>query len=472
MIVSRTIVCWILLLAAPVWAAGDALPPGVRSVLNVRDIQDNEISLYVTDIESGEVVLEWNADEPRNPASTIKLITTLVGLDVLGPAYTWTTDIYALGEVENGRLNGDLLIKGHGDPFLVTERVWQMLRLVRQYGIQEIGGDLLIDDSYFQVPDFDPAAFDNQPLRAYNVGANALLMNFKVVRYWFEPDFDKNAVRVLVDPPLDNLKVDNRLSLKPGSCRGYQRGISISANESFDEIALSGRFPSGCERYAMDRSVLDHAEFAYGLVSSLWRELGGQFDGDWRREMAPEEVEPLLEFRSLPLGHLIKRINKYSNNVMARQMLYTLAAEDEKLPPTEAAGRHLIKTWLEERDLDGGGFVLENGAGLSRESRISARQFGRILSYAWQQPYMPEFLASMSLSGLDGTARRRFRDPSLSGLAHLKTGSLDHVSAVSGYMQSRSGRRFALVVLQNAEDIHRGPGDEVHIALMKWLNDK
>ena len=481
MIVPKTWLVTMLLLAAPALAAeerlpeqanDDPLPAGVRSVLDVRNIQDTDVSLFVVDIESGDVLLEWNADEPRNPASTIKLITTLVGLDVLGPAYTWSTDIYALGDVDNGRLDGDLLIKGHGDPFLVTERVWQMLRLVRQYGIQEIGGDLLIDDSYFQVPDYDPAAFDNQPLRAYNVAPNALLMNFKVVRYWFEPDFDKNAVRVLVDPPLDNLKVENQLSLRQGSCRGYQRGISISANESFDEIALSGRFPTGCKRYAMDRAVLDHAEFAYGLFSSLWRELGGSFDGDWRRALAPEDQEPLLEFRSLPLGTQIKRINKYSNNVMARQLLYTLAAEDEKLPPTEAAGRHLVKSWLAERGLDGPGFVLENGAGLSRESRISARQFGKVLSYAWRQPYMPEFLASMSLSGLDGTGRRRFDDPTLSGLAHLKTGSLDHVSAVSGYMQSRSGRRFALVALQNAEDIHRGPGDEVHIALMKWLNEQ
>ena len=160
----------------------------MRSVLDVRHLPDASLSVYVVDLASGDVVLDWNADVARNPASTIKLLTTLVALDVLGPAYQWQTDVYALGDVEDGHLRGDLLIKGGGDPFLVTERVWQLLREVRQAGIHAIDGDLLIDDSYFEIGNEDPAAFDKQPLRAYNVGPNALLVNFKVVRYWFEPD--------------------------------------------------------------------------------------------------------------------------------------------------------------------------------------------------------------------------------------------------------------------------------------------
>ena len=172
------------------------LPQPVRHILDIRKVPHDSLSVYVQDVDSGEVVLNWQDDVPRNPASTMKLLTTLVGLDTLGRNYRWTTDIFALGEVEDGRLDGDLLIRGGGDPFLVTERVWQMLRLVRQAGIHEIDGNLLLDDSYFEVPEHDPAEFDHQPLRAYNVGPNALLMNFKVVRYWFEPDHDRNAVRL------------------------------------------------------------------------------------------------------------------------------------------------------------------------------------------------------------------------------------------------------------------------------------
>ena len=167
------------------------------------------------------------------------------------------------------------MLKGYGDPFLVTERVWQLLRNIRHAGVREISGDLLLDDSWFEIGDYDPAAFDRQPLRAYNVAPNALMMNFKVVRYWFEPNHAGSAVDVRMDPPLDNLSVENQLGLANGSCRGFQRGITISTNEAVEEVTFSGRFPNGCKRYAMDRTALSHNEFVYGLFDSLWRESGG-----------------------------------------------------------------------------------------------------------------------------------------------------------------------------------------------------
>jgi len=470
---TRVLLVWIFLAVAPqvVAAPDNTLPIPVQSALNHRHVPHDTLSIYVEDLESGEVVVRWQDGIPRNPGSTIKLLTTLVAVDVLGPTYAWQTDIFALGPVADGKLNGDLLIRGNGDPFLVTERVWQMLRRIRQAGVREIDGDLLIDDSYFEVADHDPAAFDRQPLRAYNVAPNALLMNFKVVRYWFEPNRDANGVRIWLDPSLANLEVDNRLTLTPGSCRGYQRGITISSNASIDKMTFSGKFPDGCKHYAMDRSALSHNEFAYGLFMSLWRESGGEFDGGWKNAVAPNDVEPMIEFRSLPLADVITRINKYSNNVMARQLLYTLSAEVLGAPGTEAGGRKVVGDWLQQNGLGFSALAFDNGAGLSREARMTAADFGAMLRFAWQQPYMPEYVASMSLSGLDGTLTNRLDKRPLEGTAHLKTGSLDHVAAIAGYMQSRSGRRFAVVVLQNHTDIHRGPGEEIQEALLRWLHE-
>ena len=459
-----------LLLLSTIASAADELPLGVRNVLDVRQVPADSLSIHVEDLESGEVVLDWQSGIPRNPASTMKLLTTLVALDVLGPAYRWRTDVYALGEIRDGILDGDLLLKGYGDPFLVTERVWQLLRRIRLEGIEEIAGDLLLDDSWFDVGSYDPAAFDNQPLRAYNVAPNALLFNFKVVRYWFEPDGNRVAVRV--DPALANLKVDNRLTTRQSYCGGYQRGIAVNMNAANDTVIFEGRFPNGCKRYAMDRTALSHNAFAYGLFEYLWRESGGVLGGTWKNVQADEEAEPLFSFRSPPLSELIARINKHSNNVMARQVLYTLAAEERGPPGTEVAGRDVIAAWLEDRKLETCATALENGAGLSRESRVCAAAMAAMLRFAWRQPYMPEFLSSMSLSGLDGTLRRRFNGSQLVGQAHLKTGSLDHVTAIAGYMQSRSGRRFAVVALQNHEDIHRGPGEEVQEALLRWLYEQ
>jgi D-alanyl-D-alanine carboxypeptidase/D-alanyl-D-alanine-endopeptidase (penicillin-binding protein 4) len=278
---------------------------------------------------------------------------------------------------------------------------------------------------------------------------------------------------VRLDPDLDNLRVDNRLSVRQGYCGGYQRGITVTMNGSNDEVTFSGKFPSGCDSYAMDRTVLTHNEFAYGLFRSLWAESGGIFEGGWKNSVVDETEEPLLTFESRPLTEMITSVNKHSNNVMARQVLYTLAAEVNGPPGTEAGGRDLIEAWLVENDLESCCIALENGAGLSRESRITAKSMAALLRFGWQQPYMPEYLASMSLSGLDGTLRRRFRaDDELVGKAHLKTGSLDHVAAIAGYLQARSGRRFALVVLQNSEDVHRGPGDEVQEAVLRWLYEQ
>ena len=453
-------------------ATESELPLPVRSILKVRQLPEDTLSVHVTDLESGEIVIGWNDEVSRNPASTMKLITTLVALDVLGPSYRWQTDIYALGDIVDGRLEGDLLLKGYGDPYLVTERVWKMLRVINQAGIREISGDLLLDDSYFDVGPYNPAAFDRQPLRAYNVAPNALLMNFKVVRYWFEPDLVANSVRVMLDPELENLRVENRLSLTNSSCRGFQRGISITPNENNDTMILDGRFPNRCHRYAMDRTVLDHNAFAYGLVASLWKESGGVLEGGWRNAIAPEEEEPLLSFSSLSLTEVITLVNKHSNNVMARQLLYTLSAVVGGAPGTEQGGREVISGWLAENAPEVASVQLYNGAGLSREARINAKDFASILHYAWGQPYMPEFSSSLALSGHDGTLRRRFDDRKLTGQAHLKTGTHDHVAAIAGYMQSRSGRRFAVVVLQNYKDIHRGPGEEVQTALLRWLYEQ
>jgi D-alanyl-D-alanine carboxypeptidase/D-alanyl-D-alanine-endopeptidase (penicillin-binding protein 4) len=399
------------------------------------------------------------------------MVTTLVALDTLGPAYRWKTEVQFLGPVVDGVLNGDIAIKGYGDPYLVTERFWQLLRRIRGEGIDEISGNLLLDDSYFDVGDYDPAAFDREPLRAYNVAPNALLTNFKVVRYFFQPDESRSRVQVRLEPDLDNLDIVNQLRVSNGACRGYQRGITITPNDDISRITFSGRFPSGCEIYAMDRTVLSHNEFTYGLFKSLWQESGGKFSGDWKKTVVDETIEPSLTFESLPLSEIIAKVNKHSNNVMARQLLYTLAAEKLGPAATESKGRQVVREWLSDHGVDNAELNIANGAGLSRSSRITAEDLGDLLRYAYESPFMPEYLSSLSLSGLDGTLSRRFRDSALTGQAHMKTGSMDHVSAVAGYFQARSGQRYIVVTLLNHTDVHRGPGEEVQEMLLRWLYD-
>ncbi len=222
----------------------------------------------------------------------------------------------------------------------------------------------------------------------------------------------------------------------------------------------------------MDRSTLSHNDYVYGLFRMLWLDSGGIFEGGWRNVVADDSLQPILSFESLSLSEIISRLNKHSNNVMARHLLFTLAAEVNGAPGSEASGKQVLAKWLADNGLESDDIVIDNGAGLSRNTRITAKHMSALLEFAWRQPYMPEYLASMSLSGLDGTLEERFEDNGLAGIAHLKTGSLDHVAAIAGYLQSRSGRRFAIVVLQNYRDIHRGPGEEVQEALLRWLHEQ
>lgn len=458
-----------LLTGAAQWAGAAALPLPVQQALTHRNVPADSVSIFVENLQTGENIVSWHAAQHRTPASVMKLLTTFVALDVLGPTYRWKTELYFLGEMKGDVLHGDLLIKGYGDPYLVTERLWQLQRLLRQQGVRHITGDLLLDDSWFEAGNHDPAAFDREPLRAYNVAPNALMTNYKVVRYLFTPEETGNGVRIGMDPWLENINIENRLTVRQGACRGYQRGVAISPNDTYDSFIFSGQFPAGCNIYSMTRAALSHNAYTYGLFKSLWQETGGELDGGWKRAVAPVNVEPDMVFRSLSLAEIINKVNKHSNNVMARQLLYTLAAEVHGAPGTEQNGRKVVDAWLLERGLKFDEMKLDNGAGLSREASITAEQLAALLRYAWRHRHMPEFLSSLALSGLDGTLSRRLRRGGLAGAAHMKTGSLDHVESIAGYLQGASGDRYAVVMLHNYPDIHRGYGDEVQEALLDWL---
>ena len=458
-------------------AQRSALPDPVNRVVQRYKLDPSSVSMVVQALDAPEPVLSWNADTPQNPASTIKTLTTLVALDVLTPGYYWKTYVYLDGTLSDGRLDGNLVLKGTGDPYLTTENFWNLLRALRARGLQHITGDLVVDNSYFEVAAEDPGAFDGEPFRSYNVAPDALLVNFKSVRFGFYPEPTGKGVRVVQDPLLANLRIDNRLAIKPGSCSGFQRGIAfnVPAGPEHDTVLFDGKFPSGCEEYSFSRTVLTPAQFAFGVFKGLWEELGGTIDGGVRVGLAPRadesglEPEPFHVHWSPTLAEVVRSINKYSNNVMTRHLLLTMGAKVYGAPGTEEKGRAVIADWLKANHLEMPELILVNGAGLSRDTRISAASMAALLRHAWNSPYMPEFVSSLPLSGMDGTLRRRFDDEPLVGQLHLKTGSMDDVAAIAGYATSRSGRRYVVVDLHNEKDIHRGYGENVQDALLHWV---
>jgi D-alanyl-D-alanine carboxypeptidase/D-alanyl-D-alanine-endopeptidase (penicillin-binding protein 4) len=460
-----------VLLGFSALTAGAAeLPPAIQAVLTGHGIAADDVSIVVQAVDAAQPIISHLPDVPRSPASVMKVVTTWAALEYLGPAYTWPTEAYFLGDFDGSKLDGDLALKGFGDPYLVVEELWKLLRSLRRLGLEEIGGGLVLDDSYFAIDDPSPGAFDGQPYRTYNVVPNALLMNFKAVQFQFMPDIVRGRVAVATDPLLANLEIDNRIELIDGPCRGYQAGISFdhADPESLGRVVLGGQFSRRCRAYGLSRTVLQHDTFAHDLFATLWREVGGTFDGRLRKAAVPTDAAPALVWRSRPLGEVIRSINKNSNNVMTRQLIYTLGAEGAGAPGTRANGIATLRELLGSRGLALDSLTIENGAGLSRDERASMRFFVDLLRAAYRSPYAPEFIASLSLGGLDGTTRGRFGATPSEGVMHLKTGRLDHVSAVTGYVQAASGKTFVVAVVMNTENAHRGPGQELEEAVLRF----
>ncbi len=465
----------ILGLAAGLTFAADvqkSLPPTVAKVLAAHKVPASGYSAWVQRVDRAEPALAFNADIGRNPASTIKLLTTFLALEDLGPAYQWLTEAYLSGELDDGLLRGDLYLKGYGDPYLVTERVWLLLRALRQQGLQRIGGNLVIDNSYFDLADADPGAFDGQAHRIYNVSPQALLVNFQAINFQFRPNPLTGKVEIIADPRPANLAIRNQLTLVPGPCRGYQAGIAVAVPETQTggTVSFSGRFGRDCEEYRLSRAVMSAPQHAFGVIRQLWEASGGELTGGLRLGQVPDGLEVFESFDSPSVAEIIRYVNKWSNNVMTRQVFLTLGAERFGPPATLKKAREAVSLSLRERGLDFAELTVDNGAGLSRKTRISVRNLGRLLSAAHQSPFKAEFESSLPIAGLDGTLRKRFRNQELTGRMHIKTGRLNGVFAMAGYLRSRAGDEYIVVAVQNFADAHRGSGEEAHSELLRWVH--
>lgn len=450
------------------------VPPAVRVVTSGYSFPADAYALLVQEVGNPTPLLAVNTALPMNPASTIKTLTTLTGLEVLGADYTWETRIHAVGPINDGTLHGDLLIQGGADPFLVEEHVRSMLKVLRRRGIQRITGDLILDNSLFDTSVRAGSPVDNQSGRAYNVLPEALLFNFQVVNFYFYPHGNGRDVIVQSDPALPNLTIDNRLQLRDGSCTGFQRGISFSENKNTNTVTFSGQHPASCGEYSMTRAVLDAAQYNYGLFQVLWRELGGEFDGQLREAAlhdlsADADAPPIVVWRSPPLADVIKSINKYSNNMMTRQLLLTLGLQHDGAPASVETGIDAVRSYLSDIGIDHSELIMANGSGLSRDTRLTAGMLGELLQRGFRIATMPEFVASLPLAGMDGTMQSRLTSGDGHGSIHVKTGSLDDVAGLAGYVHAQSGKHYVVVVLVNHHQAHAGPGQELGDALLRWV---
>lgn len=467
----RPLRSWLLLLALlPALApAQDRLPTPVANALKAAGIPLAAVGIVVQEAGTAEPRLAVNAGQAMNPASLMKLVTTFAALELLGPAYTWKTDIWSAAPLDNGVLAGDLFIRGSADPKLTFEQFWLLLRQLRARGVHEISGDLVLDRSLIASSDHDPSTFDEKPLRPYNVGPDALLLNFKAVRLTLVPDATKKTVQVLAEPEPANLDITNLVRLGNNGCGDWKEGLraDLSQHANRWRLVLTGSYSASCGEKNWHLGLLPHNDYVRGVFEQLWRELGGTWRGSVRDGTVPAEARQLAAIESAALSETVRDINKFSNNVMARQLFLTLGAETGKRPARTEDADAAVRAWLAGRELRFPELVLDNGSGLSRRERISAGSLARLLAAAWKSPVMPELIASLPLAAVDGTMKKRLKDNGVAGQAHIKTGTLEGVKTIAGFVLDRNGRQEIVVFLVNHANAHAAQAAQD--ALLSWV---
>ncbi|OYU30936.1 MAG: D-alanyl-D-alanine carboxypeptidase/D-alanyl-D-alanine-endopeptidase [Comamonadaceae bacterium PBBC2] len=425
------------------------LPPATLQALRQANVPPSAISVQVTPLGSTTPRLAHRAQVAVNPASVMKLITTYAGLSLLGPDFTWRNRVYADGPIKDGVLQGNLIVRGSGDPKLVIERLQDLMAQLNALGLRDVRGDIVLDRSVFEITP-RTEAFDDEPLRPYNVSPDGLLLNFKALIYTFTPDASTGQVAVRVEPPLADFDAPRSVPMGNGPCQDWRSQLRADFSQA-QQVRFAGSYPASCGERPWPVAYPSPEVYGSKLIQAVWLANGNRLGGQVRYGNLSAKARLVLEAPSLPLGEVIADINKFSNNVMAQQLFLTMSS-DMGAPGRFEASRLRVLQWWRQQFPAQDEPVLDNGSGLSRTERSSAQALTALLQAASNSPYALAFQNSLSVAGVDGTsARLRDRNPNspVIGQAWLKTGSLRDVASVAGYVQGQSGQRYAVVAIIN-----------------------
>lgn len=450
-----------------IWCSAQAdLPKPVAQALARAGIPDTHVGVVVAELD-GTPLLRHGDDRALNPASVMKLVTTLAALDTWGPAHAFKTLVWLDGGLKDGVLQGNLVLQGGGDPGMTPERFWSLLRELRLRGLKEIRGDVLLDNGLYAIQAEDPGAFDQAPLRPYNAQPAPLLVNHNARHLRLCPR--AAGVEARLDPDAALPRLDNRLRSSQAACDAGAADLDLRLEG--DALVLEGQLPDACGPRTLALNLAPPRDTAAAWFATLWRESGGSLAGQIRTGAPGPDARPWLAFDSPPLAQLVRDVNKHSNNVMAKMLFLNLGAARLGAPATWEKGERALRDWLGERGLVLPGLVLRNGSGLSRLERATAAGLADLLAWAARQPLYYEFAASLPAAGLEGTQKRRFNGQGptwldATGQAWLKSGSLNGVRNLAGYVQGPGGTRRVLVFLVNHSLAPRA--EAAQEALLDW----
>jgi len=468
---KSTILCCVLAFSGAMAHASSAGVPDLDAVMAERGVPAGGVGLYIGRADGERPTAALNAERAFNPASAIKLLPSLAALEILSPAHQWWTNVYRTGPVRDGVLEGNLHIEGGGDPYLTVESFWALLKSVRAAGIDAIAGDIVLDQRVYDLETHDRAAFDDKPYRVYNGPAGGLMVNFWAVRFTISANED--GVHVDAFPDSDRLKIVNNVKHSTGQCTRARRYVSyrVRVREEAVTASFSGELSRRCSPIVMTRAVIPVERYAAYVVPGLWRDAGGRLEGPVTAGPVPEDAEKVHSHPSRTLAEVVRATNKFSNNMMARHLLLSLASGDGKAAAGVDDGIRALRDWLQVRGIDVPGLRLDNGAGLSRETRISALGMANVLRAGYRSRYAPELMAALPVAGEDRALRKLNLDRTDRAIVRVKTGLIDHVRAMAGYVTARSGDTYVVVMLVNHPGAHRALGTRMQEAVLRYVLD-
>ena len=454
------------------------LPPSLARVLADAGLPADALGLVVAPVAPGARYVAHGAQRPMQPGSTMKLVTTLVGLEQLGPTWRGTTRLLAAGPIRDGVLHGDLVLQGGADMDLTWQTLQTMLQRARSRGLMEVRGALVLDRSAFQPTRLDVGVppFDDATEFGYNVIPDALLLGNNLLRV--ELFVDERGLQIVPITPLAGVRITHEMQLVDGDCSTWDDSWKPpevrppKAGRAMD-VVLRGAWPTRCDR-AVEFNVIERNEFIGRVVRALWTGLGGRWRGPVREGPTPADATLLADRSSRPLSELVRAINKPSDNTLTRTLLLAIGRATPGQPgqPPETTlqrADRAVRQWLRSKGISDEGLVLDNGAGLSRSERLSPAQLEAVVRAGLASRWAPEFVSSLPIVGVDGTMRIRLANSPAAGSARLKTGTLRNVVALAGTMTDAGGQPLVVVAVLNHEGQRPRQMRPVLDAMIDWV---
>jgi len=425
------------------------------ALIKKHQVPESKLSILLEDSESGERLININPNASRSPGSVAKLFTAFAALDLLGAGHQWKTDVFIEGKINDQGAVDHLVIRGGGDPSFSVEDLESLILKIRAKGIREIRDDIYFDLSFFRQRKKSTAQFDQSPLRPYNTMHSSLIVNSNRLDLLFNlnDETGKPDVTPLFLPA--GVKIENNLSVGSGNCRDFRSQVTF--DEKFRNqtltILINGVYPAQCKSLDHDLAITRTEHYFYGVFKKIWLDSGGIINGYYKKKNKSNKHVLIAEVFSDDLSSALKLMIKDSDNLTSRNIFLSLPKLSKRKELRNS--RKILYQIMKENDVDWHfRNMIDNGSGLSRETRIKAKSVMSLIQKIDQGAKFSSIKPMLPISGVDGTLKNIYQSKSLRGQLRLKTGTLNGVRCLAGFITTKSGKEYRFVFMHNNYDAH------------------